>query len=205
MAMTHAPGTGLGGGNLGKGGRRAAVLGAVVLAVLAIVVPFAVHDLQHRHPAAAPVIQRAAPHPSTTQGPHHVVTDSALGARGDLPSLLPDRSPTLTTGQSVRLGDITTGSVRRAPTAGWQVLVRWDGKLQPLTTRGSVSLGADSWVSRAGLLYSRVPTGTPGRFHVFAWSPQGGTAYTPPTLVATALGDVCFNPAFTAFGGCQAG
>jgi hypothetical protein len=41
-----------------------------------------------------------------------------------------------------------------------------------------------------------------GRFDVFAWDPQGGSAYTPPTLVAVDLGPVCFDQAFTAFGDC---
>jgi hypothetical protein len=179
------------------------VIAAVVLACAAIVVPFGLHALDH--PAAVPAVAPLQTSPSSTTHEHHrATTDSALGSQGDLPSLLPAASPSLSDGISVRVGDITTGAVRRMP-AGWQVVVRWDGRLQPLTARGPVSLGAGSWVSHQGLLYSRVATPTPGRFRVYAWGAQGGTVYTPPTLVATSLGEVCFNQAFTAFGGCPAG
>jgi hypothetical protein len=185
---------------------RAAALAAALLAVVAIVVPFLIHALQDPDTVTSKVAHQTT-QPATAPQVHHHTTagahDSALGSRTDLPALLPQGSPGLSEGQAVRLGDITTGTLHRNPTTGWHVLVRWDGRLQPLTTRGSASLGPTSWVSRAGLLYSRVATGTPGRFHVFAWSPQGGTVYTPPTLVATALGDVCFNQAFTDFGGCS--
>lgn len=209
MATMHAPGAGR--NDLGGRGRwhlvqgRGAVIAAVVLAFVAIVLPFAVPALHDKDPAST-VAHQSGSHTATPQGSTPTAAqahaDTALGSRGDLPSLLPDRSPRLHTGQAVRLGEITTGTLGRTPTAGWQVMVRWDGRLQPLPTRGSVSLGSGSWVSRAGLLYSRVATGTPGRFRVYAWDPQGGSVYTPPTLVATALGDVCFNQAFTAFGGC---
>ena len=211
MTTTHAPGTGVAGEDLGNRGRwgltqgRAAALAAALLAVVAIVVPFLVHALGDRHPVQSEVAHQTTQPAVTPQVRHHTAAgnhDSALGSRTDLPALLPEGSPGLRDGQAVRLGDITTGTLRRQPTTGWHVLVRWDGRLQALTTRGSVSLGSTSWVSRAGLLYSRVPTGTPGRFHVYAWNPQGGTAYTAPTLVATALGAVCFNQAFTDFGGC---
>jgi hypothetical protein len=210
MTTVHAPGTGLGGDGLGKRSRQAAVAAAVVLAFVAIVVPFVVHALQDRDPATSRTLQRTSPQTTPSSGRHHTSstdpsTDSALGARGDLPSLLPAGGMALSEGQPVRVGYITTGTLHHAATTGWQVLVRWDGRVQPLPTRGPVSVGTRSWVSQAGLLYSRVPTGTPGRFHVYAWSPIGGTAYTPPTLVATSLGDVCFDPAFTAFGGCAPG
>ena len=74
-----------------------------------------------------------------------------------------------------------------------------------MTTRGAIGLSDPSWVSQSGLLYTRVPTDTAGRFRVYAWDPQGGTAYTPPVLVATSLGRVCFNHSFTAFGDCTSG
>jgi hypothetical protein len=106
-------------------------------------------------------------------------------------------------GARVLVGDITDGWIRRAPGSGWRVVVRWDGRWQALPTHGPVSLNADSWVSAAGFLYTRVPTGTPGRFRVYAWDPQGGSAYTPPTLVASRLGLVCFNRTFSAFGNCR--
>lgn len=212
MATMQAPGAGLGGGDLGKRSRQAAVAAAVLLAIVAIVVPFLVHALQDRDPEAS-AVQQTSPQTTTATGRHHTssgtsgdtTSDAALGSRGDLPSLLPAARLALRDGQPVRVGDVTTGVVHRSATAGWQVLVRWDGRLQPLPIRGPVSLGAATWASRAGLLYTRVATATPGRFHVYAWSPTGGTAYTPPTLVATTVGDVCFNQAFTAFGGCSQG
>ena len=44
---------------------------------------------------------------------------------------------------------------------------------------------------------------TPDRFRVYSWDPRGGSAYTPPALVANPLGQVCFNRSFTAFGDCR--
>ena len=130
-----------------------------------------------------------------------------VGRRGDLPALLP-RHSRLTDGTRVRLGDLTFGVLRRTSARGWQVLVRWNGKVQPVPTRGPVQLGgpsaqpSTSWVSEEGLLYTRTRIGT-GQFRVYAWDPRGATAYTPPTLVATDLGRVCFNSSFTAFGDCR--
>jgi hypothetical protein len=135
-------------------------------------------------------------------------SDFALGSHGDLPSLLPARTG-LTDGARVRLGDVTTGVLRRTPVGTWQVLVRWNGRLQPLLMRGPVRLAASatpaskSWIAHDGLLYTRLATGHPDRFRVYAWDPRGGTAYTPPTLVAHGLGQVCFNRGFTAFGTCR--
>jgi hypothetical protein len=130
-----------------------------------------------------------------------------MGPQGDLPPLLASTSSGLRiglqSGARVRIGDITEGRLRRT-TDGWRVVVRWDGRRQPLKLRGRVSLGRASWLSADGLLYTRVPTGRPGRFRVYAWDPQGGSAYTPPTLVAVSLGRVCFNSSFTAFGNCRA-
>jgi hypothetical protein len=201
MATTHASGTGIGPGDAGRHGRRAAVIAGIVLACAAIVVPFGLHG-----------VQRSGAHASTatpvTTGPspalhHPSVVDPASGSPADLPALLPSRSAGPRDGLRVRIGDVTDGTLRRTPPAGWQVVVRWDGRLQPLTTRGPVSLtDGTSWVARSGLLYTRVATATAGRFDVYAWVPEGGTAYTPPTLVADDLGRVCFDPSFTAFGDC---
>ena len=94
----------------------------------------------------------------------------------------------------------------RRTTGGWQVEVRWDGRTQPLVTTGRVSLrDGTSWVARSGLLYTRVPTATAGRFKVYAWQPEGGSVYTAPTLAAAPLGQVCFDDSFTDFGGCVKG
>ncbi|HEY2877151.1 MAG TPA: hypothetical protein VGJ24_01135 [Nocardioides sp.] len=200
MATTRAPGTGIGPGDAGKHGRRSAVIAAVALAGAAIVVPFALHGAHHSGAEASPAAPVAQPSPAPAV--HHAGTNSRLGSQADLPPLLPSGRPTLQDGAQVRVGDITEGTLRHTP-GGWQVLVRWDGRLQPLPTQGPVALGATSWVSASGALYTRVPTDTPGRFRVFTWDPEGGTAYTPPALVSSELGQVCFDKTFTAFGDCR--
>jgi hypothetical protein len=181
------------------------VVAGVVLACVAIAVPFGagVLDRDGVRRSPSPVT------PSATDAAHHPGGGTSsglratLGPRGDLPPLLARGRPGLTAGAQVRVGVITDGALRHIPGIGWQVVVRWDGRLQPLAMRGPVSLRAPSWVSASGLLYTRVSTGTPGRFHVYAWSPVGGSAYTPPALVAADLGPVCFNRSFTAFGNCH--
>jgi hypothetical protein len=210
MAVTHVPGTGIGPGDA-RGRRRAAVIAAVVLAVVAIAVPFGIRGLDHdATPASASVVHGAGgPSAPTTTHHHRASTDSALGSHRDLPRLLPaaGSTPGLADGQTVRVGDITQGTVRRTPAGAWQVVVRWAGRWQALPVRSSagspVSLGRTSWVSASGLLYTRVPTATPGRFRVFSWDPQGSSAYTPPTLLASPVGLVCFDAAFTAYGNCR--
>jgi hypothetical protein len=181
------------------------VIAGVVLVCAAIVIPFGLRGIERSGAQASPATQ---PPPTTIQRPaghHEAPADPALGSHGDLPSLLPSRAAGLHPGLRVRIGDITGGMLRRTPADGWAVAVRWDGRLQPMIMRGRVSLtDGTSWVSRSGLLYTRVPTDTAGRFRVYAWDPQGGTAYTPPALVATGLGAVCFNSSFTAYGACRA-
>lgn len=203
MATAQAPGTGIGPGNAGKHGRRSAVIAGIALASAAIVVPFGLRGAGHAGAEASP----AAPvthAPSVPAVHHHAGNDSPLGAQDDLPPLLSSGPPALRDGVRVRVGDVTEGMLRRTP-GGWQVLVRWDGRLQPLPTQGPVSLGATSWVSASGYLYTRVAADTPGRFRVYTWDPDGGTAYTPPSLVSSELGPVCFNKSFTAFGDCRTG
>jgi hypothetical protein len=204
MATTDASGTGV--GPIGKHGRRTTVVAAVVLAFAAIVVPFAVRGLGGSGAQASPAKRVAAPSvaPVTHQ---HPASDAALGAQGNLPALLPSRSK-LIPGAHVRLGDVTDGVLRRMPDGAWQVLVRWNGRLQPVPTRGPVQLAAgaaSSWISDDGLLYTRVPATAPGHFRVYTWDPRGGTAYTPPALVSTSVGQACFNKSFTAFGDCSQG
>jgi hypothetical protein len=186
-------------------GRRTTIAGAVVLALAAIVVPFALRGVGGSGAQASPAA-RVSPPRVAPAGHEHPVTDPVLGPRGDLPELLPARSA-LADGARVRLGDVTDGVLRRAPGGAWQVLVRWNGELQPLPMRGPVSLAGaavTSWVAPDGLLYTRLQTGTDGRFQVYAWAPRGGsTAYTPPALVSVPVGQVCFNRAFTAFGDCR--
>jgi hypothetical protein len=205
MATTHAPGAGFRPGDAHKH-RRAAAIAGVVLACGAIAVPFGVRGLDDddAHASAAVPTTPATPalQPGHGRGTR---THAALGGQGDLPPLLAPRGvrPSLQPGARVRIGDITNGTLRRTP-RGWQVVVRWDGRLQPLTLHGPVSLGHASWLSAGGLLYTRAPAARPGRFRVYAWDPQGGSAYTPPSLVAVSLGQVCFNRSFTAFGNCRA-
>jgi hypothetical protein len=207
VATIHAPGTGVG-PHGGRPGRRATIVAAVVLAFAAIVVPFGLRDVGKSGAQASPATHATASPPSTTAHRSPVV-DAAVGPRGDLPALLPARSARLSDGLRVRLGVITDGVLRRTPAGTWQVLVRWNGRLQPVPTHGPVRLAGGpaghapaSWVSDEGLLYTRVAMARPDRFRVFAWEPRGATAYTPPTLVAKNLGLVCFNRSFTAFGDC---
>jgi hypothetical protein len=218
MATTAASGAGFGRGGWWRG-RRATVV-VVVLAFAAIVVPFALRDIGRGGAQESPASRATAPADPTrsdesTRSHHDAasVSDPALGARGDLPALLPARTVVGTsagTGTIVRLGDVTDGVLRRTPDGQWRVLVRWDDRFQPVPTRGPVALdggpGAHapaSWVSDEGLLYTRVALTLPGHFRVYRWEPAGGSAYTPPALVATDLGTVCFNRAFTAFGNCH--
>ena len=203
MATTDMSGTGVGQGG-GRHGRRTTIVAAVVLAFAAIVAPFALLGVGGSGAQASPAT-RVSPPRVAPAGHEQPVADPSLGARGDLPTLLPARSG-LSDGTRVRLGDVTDGVLRRAPGGAWQVVVRWNGRLQPLPLRGPVRLaagGASSWVSDDGLMYPRVPTSAPGRFRVYAWDPRGGSAYTPPTLVSVPVGQVCFNHAFTAFGDCH--
>jgi len=203
VATIHVPGTGFR-PHGSKRSRRAAILGAAVLAFAAIVVPFVLHEVGDDDGAKASAAAQTIA-PTVAPAAHqHPATDPAVGPRGNLPDLLPARSR-LSDGAHVRLGNVTDGVVRRTPAGAWQVLVRWDGRLQPVPLRGPVRLAAGpatSWISENGLIYTRVPTATPDRFQVFEWDPRGGTAYTPPKLVATSLSEVCFNHAFTAFGTC---
>jgi hypothetical protein len=207
MATMDAPGAGFRPDDAHRH-RRAAVIVGVVLACAAIAVPFGVRGLDDDDAHAS----AATPTTRVTAAPHHghhggTRADAALGPQGDLPPLLASSSVGVRAGPQsgarVRIGDITVGTLRRTP-GGWQVVVRWDGRLQPLTLHGPVSLGRASWLSADGLLYSRVPAARPGRFRVYAWDPQGGSAYTPPALVAVSLGQVCFNRSFTAYGNCRA-
>jgi hypothetical protein len=206
MATTHAPGTGIGPGGAKWHGRRAAVIAGVVLVCATIVIPFGLRGMQRSGAQASADTTRPAP--TTVQKPtthHNPAVDPAVGSHGDLPSLLPTRSDALQAGVRVRIGDVTGGLLRCTSAGGWEVAVRWDGRLQPMIMRGHVSLAdGTSWVSRSGFLYTRVPTDTAGRFRVYAWEPVGGTAYTPPALVATNLGAVCFDSSFSAYGGCRA-
>jgi hypothetical protein len=212
MATTHAPGTGIA-TVARRHGRRTAVIAGVVLVGAAIVVPFGVRGLDRDGPPAAGAtgtVPPPAPSPATAVQRTHQDGDlAALGPKGDLPPLLAGDGDGvragLEDGARVRVGDITEGTVRRSRPDGWQVMVRWDGRLQPLPTRGPVTLrDGVAWVSSSGLLYTRLPTSTPGRFRVYAWEPHGGSAYTPPELVAEHLGRVCFNSSFTSFGTCHA-
>jgi hypothetical protein len=210
MATTQAPGTGFGPVR-GRPGRQAMIVAAaalaVALAVAGITVLFGVWDVVDDGVQASPVPSPTHAGPSAPS-PQHAGLRAGVGSPEDLPALLPAARTSLA-GTRVRLGDITYGVLRRTPHRTWEVRVWWNGRLQRVAMRGRVRPGASataqapaSWVSGQGLLYTRVPTGSPHRFRVYAWDPRGGTAYTPPRLVATDLGPVCFNASFTAFGDC---
>ncbi|MGC4113019.1 MAG: hypothetical protein QM747_21900 [Nocardioides sp.] len=208
MATIHLPGTGWGAADGGRR-RRLAVAAGVALVVAVIAIPFALRGLDHDHSATTSTTRVAtgtsSPPTTPNRSQHHQsTTDPALGSQADLPALLPlAAAAPLQDGQAVRVGDLTEGTLRHAPGEGWRVMVRWADRLQPLATRGPVSLGVGAWVAQSGMLYTRVPTGTPGRYDVYAWQPQNVSAYVAPTLVATSLGTVCFNTSFTAYGACR--
>jgi hypothetical protein len=115
----------------------------------------------------------------------------------------------------VRVGDLTDGvllSQEGGDSDTWRVYVRWAGREQQLRTRGPVPLGGGftraghtvylSWMSSDGLLYTRIGTSRPGRFHVYAWTPAGATASTAPVLVAQDLGIVCLDETGGELGAC---
>jgi hypothetical protein len=108
--------------------------------------------------------------------------------------------------RTVRVGDVTDGvllSQEGGDSDTWRVYVRWDGHPQQLRTRGPVALGGGftrdgsttylSWMSADGRLYTRIGTPRPGRFRLYAWTPAGATASTPPVLEARHLGIVCLD------------
>ena len=201
MAITDGPGAQLGPTRTGHRHGRAALLTGIFVGCAVIVTPFTVQLFHTPRPFVVPLVSPPHLHPHEADS----VLDT-LGPRHHLPPMLPARSPVLREGLAVRVGDITEGRLRRTPGAGWAVVVRWDGRSQPLPTHGTVSLDTgSSWVSTGDVLYTRVATSTPGRYQVYGWHAAGASAYAPPTMVARYLGDVCFNPGFTDFGDCAAG
>src|SRR5262245_44105789 len=155
VATIHVPGTGVG-PHGGKHGRRVAIIAAVLLAFAAIVAPFALRDLGRSGAQASAATHVSAPSPTASARGHSTATDAAVGPRGHLPALLPGHTK-LTNGTHVRLGDLTSGVLRRTPDGTWKVLVRWNGRLQPLPTRGPVELvrgsgarGSTTWISNEG-------------------------------------------------------
>jgi len=204
MTTTHAPGMGFGPGDAGHHRRRVLLVAVVVVACAAVVLPLGVRGLDRDNARAVAAAPTTA---GTARGDRDGAAgqDPALGPLGNLPALLgktPDALRVgLREGSSVRVGDVTTGTLRHSA-AGWQVVVRWSGRLQPLPTRGAVTLGRGAWVAASGKVYTRVPTGRSGQFRVYAWEPRGGSAYTAPTLRAVSLGQVCFDRSFTAYGTC---
>jgi hypothetical protein len=199
MAITHGPGAEPEPGGAGARHLRAVAFGVAALVSAAVVVPFALHHLLFG-PSHVVDIAVPAPHVRPHQADSAVDT---LGPRGHLPPLLPAGPAVLRAGLTVRVGDLTEGTLRRTPGSGWQVVVRWGGRDQPLSVRGPVGLtSGSSWVSAGGVLYTRVATSGAGQFVVYRWRPVGASASTPPSLVAGEVGVVCFNDTFTAFGDC---
>src|SRR5215217_7380885 len=139
MATMHAPGTGVEPGG-GRHRRQGAMVAAVALVLAVVVVPFGLRDLGGDDARASPA---AHPTPSPASPPSTPSTaarrDPGVGSRGDLPALLP-AARTPVAGTRVRLGDITDGVLRRTSDGTWQVRVRWNGRLQPVETRGQVGL-----------------------------------------------------------------
>lgn len=201
MAIAHAPGAGYGPGRSHGHGRRTAVIGSVVLACAAITAPFAVHALDADHARSA--LRATTPAPAAHH-PHQTSSVQArLGPHGSLPDLRAGASPVLVQGQRVRIGEVTSGVLRRTAAGRWQVVVRWNGRPQAVPTSGAVTLADPSWVAATGLLYTRTPTGTPGQYEIYAWDAQGGSAYAPPSLIAFDLGRACLDASLTAYGDCH--
>lgn len=159
MEITHGPAQ-------GHHHRRWAVVAGVVLAGLAIVLPFGIDGLDHDGAHASAGLPGSGASGGTTTAAQH-----ASGSQGVAHT-------TLRAGLQVRLGNVTTGTLRHTADHGWQVVVMWGGRHQALTMRGPVTLGASSWLDAAGRLHTQG----------YVWKPRGGSAYSVPTLVAVPAG-----------------
>jgi hypothetical protein len=117
----------------------------------------------------------------------------------------------------VHLGDGTLGvllSQDGGDSDTWRVYADRGGQVQELMQRGPLPLGGGfthdgdhayySWLTPGGDLYTRVGTGRPAHFHVYAWRLTGGDATTAPTLVAHDLGTVCIDDMWQTYGTCAA-
>jgi hypothetical protein len=115
----------------------------------------------------------------------------------------------------VRVGDLTDGvllSQEGGDSDTWRIYVRWAGRIQQLATQGPLPLGGGftpdggtaylTWRSKDGDLYTRVGTARPGRDHVYAWQPTGGTADSSPVLQAVDRGIVCIDDFLGTYGTC---
>ena len=120
-------------------------------------------------------------------------------------------------GSAVRLGDGRSGvllSQEGGDSDTWRVYADLGGSVRQLRLEGPLPLGGGftsarggesvyySWLTPAGRLFTRVGTGTPGRFHVYEWQPTGGDADSAPTLVAEDLGTVCIDETVDTYGRC---
>jgi hypothetical protein len=159
MEITHGPAQ-------GHHHRRLAVVAGVVLAGLAIVLPFGISGLDHDGAHASSGLPGSGTGGGTTTTARH-----SSGSQGVAHT-------SLRPGLQVRVGNVTIGTLHHSTSHGWQVVVLWSGRRQALPLRGPVTLGASSWVDSAGRLHTRS----------YVWKPRGGSAYTVPTLVAVPSG-----------------
>jgi hypothetical protein len=94
----------------------------------------------------------------------------------------------------------------------WLVYVDDDGRPVALPTDGPVPLGGGfthggdseflSWVANDGRIFTRVGTGRPGRYRVYAWDQVDAPSPSVPTLQARNLGIVCVDDLWGTYGTC---
>ena len=94
----------------------------------------------------------------------------------------------------------------------WRLFTFTAGRVQQVETRGPVALGGGftrdgataylSWMSAAGHLFTRLGTGAPGHYRVYAWEPDGAGPSGAPVLRARDLGVVCLDETLGTYGTC---
>ena len=94
----------------------------------------------------------------------------------------------------------------------WRLFTFAAGRVQQVETHGPLALGGGfthdgataylSWMSADGDLFTRLGTGTPGHYRVYAWEPDGAGPTGAPVLEARDLGVVCLDETLGTYGTC---
>jgi hypothetical protein len=94
----------------------------------------------------------------------------------------------------------------------WRLFTFAAGRVQQVETHGPLALGGGfthdgataylSWMSADGDLFTRLGTGTPGHYRVYAWEPDGAGPTGAPVLEARDLGMVCLDETLGTYGTC---